>query len=237
MGIYILPELDNIRVLHGVIFIRRGFYREGVFRFRIDLPANYNEMGTYPLVTFTPPVFNPLIDPSTGRLDLTADSFFANEWNPDKHRLVAVVTFVKKIFFLKSYDDYAKVINEEARQLFNDDKEEFLSKVAQTVEDSLTRVYDTISTSNPLVFTEPKPAHEELVKEILLKRPTAGSGLELLGDTDKRPGEDDGVSREIFDRDDTALFETTTTTNFSHLQISSEEQIADLSIDSLQLNS
>ncbi len=75
------------------------------------------------------------------------------------------------------------------------------------------------------------------MKEILLKRPTAGSGLDLLGDADKRPAEDDGVSREIFDRDDTALFETTTTTNFSHLQISSEEQIADLSIDSLQLNS
>lgn len=117
MGIYLLPEFDNIRVLHGVIFIRRGLYREGVFRFRIDLPPNYNEIGTYPLVTFTPPIFNPLIDPNTGRLDLTADEFFASEWNPEKHHLVAVVTYLKKIFFLKSYEPYATVINEDARVL------------------------------------------------------------------------------------------------------------------------
>jgi ubiquitin-protein ligase len=37
-GVYLLPEFDDIRVLHGVIFIRRGLYHDGIFRFIIKLP-------------------------------------------------------------------------------------------------------------------------------------------------------------------------------------------------------
>jgi ubiquitin-protein ligase len=116
-GIYILPEFENLRCLHGVIFVRRGLYRDGVFRFRIDLPKIYNEEGTYPLVTFTPPIFNPLIDITTGKLDLKADEGFRSGWNPDKHFLIHIIVYIKKIFFLRSYDSYPKVINEEAKQL------------------------------------------------------------------------------------------------------------------------
>jgi ubiquitin-protein ligase len=62
-GVYLMPELDNIRKLHGVIFLRRGLYRDGVFRFQMNLPPAYNDVGTYPEIKFTPPVYNPLIDP------------------------------------------------------------------------------------------------------------------------------------------------------------------------------
>ena len=63
-GTYIIPELDDIRKFHGVIFIRRGLYRDGIFRFTIDLPPNYNSVGSYPTVTFNPPIFNPFINSS-----------------------------------------------------------------------------------------------------------------------------------------------------------------------------
>jgi ubiquitin-protein ligase len=62
-GVYLMPELDNIRRLHGVIFLRRGLYRDGVFRFQMNLPQAYNDVGTHPEIKFTPPVYNPLIDP------------------------------------------------------------------------------------------------------------------------------------------------------------------------------
>jgi ubiquitin-protein ligase len=116
VGVYLLPEFENIRVLHGVIFVRRGLYRDGVFRFRIDLPKEYNDINTYPLVTFTPPIFNPLVDMSTGKLEYSADNSFT-EWNPDRHHLVTLISFIKRIFFLKSYDEYPQVVNEEAREL------------------------------------------------------------------------------------------------------------------------
>ena len=62
-GVYLMPELENIRILHGVIFLRRGLYRDGVFRFQINLPLAYNDVNMHPEIIFTPPVFNPLIDP------------------------------------------------------------------------------------------------------------------------------------------------------------------------------
>jgi ubiquitin-protein ligase len=114
VGVYLLPEFDDIRKLHGVIFVRGGFYKNGVFRFRIDLPQNYNDINTHPLVTFTPPIFNPLVNMSTGKLELTCDESL-KEWKPDQHFLVTCVTFLKKAFVTKSYDEYTNVPNEDAR--------------------------------------------------------------------------------------------------------------------------
>jgi hypothetical protein len=28
-GVFIVPELDNIRVFHGIIFVRKGLYKDG----------------------------------------------------------------------------------------------------------------------------------------------------------------------------------------------------------------
>lgn len=58
-----MPQLDDIRKLDGVIFLRRGLYRDGVFRFQMSLPYNYNGWNSHPRIVFTPPIFNPLIDP------------------------------------------------------------------------------------------------------------------------------------------------------------------------------
>ena len=62
-GVFLMPQLDDIRQMHGVIFVRRGLYRNGVFRFKLEIPKNYNSLNSHPKITFTPPVFNPLIDP------------------------------------------------------------------------------------------------------------------------------------------------------------------------------
>ncbi len=35
--------------------------------------------------------------------------------------------------------------------------------------ESLERLYDMQSATSPLVFTEPKPAHEEVIRDILLR--------------------------------------------------------------------
>ena len=61
-----MPRQDNIRYYDGVIFLRKGIFRDGVFRFTIELPAAYNDTGTYPTVIFNPPIFHPLINPKVG---------------------------------------------------------------------------------------------------------------------------------------------------------------------------
>jgi hypothetical protein len=39
------------------------------------------------------------------------------DWHPEKHFITTALTFVKKIFYMKSYDEFGKLPNEEARLL------------------------------------------------------------------------------------------------------------------------
>ena len=66
-GVMVLPEIDNIRKFHGVAFIRSGAYRRGIFRFTMELPVDYNSEGSFPIVVFSPSIFNPLVDAFTGK--------------------------------------------------------------------------------------------------------------------------------------------------------------------------
>lgn len=55
----------NGRLLNGTFAtLRRGLYRDGVFRFIVTLPKTYNAPNAHPDIVFTPPIFNPLIHPS-----------------------------------------------------------------------------------------------------------------------------------------------------------------------------
>jgi len=96
------------RKLHGVIFVRRGVYRDGVFRFVLELPDQYNDYNAHPVVRFTSTMFHPLVDASSGNLDLKVEDSLKN-WNPDKHFIATVLTFVKKIFYLKSFESYSSL--------------------------------------------------------------------------------------------------------------------------------
>ncbi len=115
-GVYLMPEFDNIRKLHGCIFLRRGLYRDGIFRFQINLPKEYNDTNTHPEIIFSPPIFNPLIDPVTGKLDLQSEDVL-KEWQPERHFIVTAITFLKKIFYMKTFNNFETVPNEEARNL------------------------------------------------------------------------------------------------------------------------
>lgn len=61
-GVFLMPHMDDCRQFFGVIFMRRGLYRNGIFRFKLSLSPEYNDVDCPPVVVFTPPVFNPLID-------------------------------------------------------------------------------------------------------------------------------------------------------------------------------
>jgi ubiquitin-protein ligase len=60
-GFYLLPDVGgDILLLHGVMFPRQAQYGGGVFKFRINLPADYP--ASPPIVTFITPVFHPIVD-------------------------------------------------------------------------------------------------------------------------------------------------------------------------------
>jgi hypothetical protein len=90
-----------------------------------------------------------------------------------------------------------------------------MTRASKAVEESLQRVYDSHSPNNPLVFTEPKPAHEDLVKQIFLERAR---------------NQDSQQKVEILERD---KFDELTEDSLSYLHSHADEQLADLSADSI----
>jgi ubiquitin-protein ligase len=151
-GVYLLPEFENIRRLHGVIFIRKGLYRDGIFRFVMTLPPHYNSENTHPEIVFTPPVFNPLINPETGLFDLSVEENMQT-WNPERHFIVTALTFLKKAFYTKSYDHFPYVANEDAKQMFTTDRDQYLELVQMAVKDSLKRVHDVQPPNCTIILT------------------------------------------------------------------------------------
>jgi len=66
--IFHLNLINILLVWHGVIFIREGPYKDGIFKFEIRIPSSYPKSA--PEVYFTTYVGHPLIDPYKGKLDL-----------------------------------------------------------------------------------------------------------------------------------------------------------------------
>ena len=166
VGVMVLPEMNNIRKFHGVAFIRTGSYRQGVFRFTMDLPLDYNSEGSFPSVYFTPSLFNPLVNPVTGKMAMNK---MMDTWDPTKHFLSTALTCVKKIFTRQSFDEIepGAAPNEEARRLFDSDRETFNTEALRSVKQSLAAIHVSPAGNNPLRFSEPLPAHDFLRETIL----------------------------------------------------------------------
>ena len=106
----------GMNVFYGVIFLRRGMFRNAIFKFRISLPKFYNSKQTFPRVHFFTEVMNPYVDaiPTTSsvkgndtkyyELNLRANALIGPRWDPNKHSLISVALCIKKIFYMKEFD-------------------------------------------------------------------------------------------------------------------------------------
>ena len=177
-GVYIVPSLDSLRKFYGVIFVRRGPFTNGIFKFKLDLPALYNDVGTHPTIQFTSQVFNPYVDPETGVLDIKTAY---PQWDPARHYLVTVLTFLKKIFYAKTFEE--AVANIEAKELAQSNPTAFTTKINQCVHDSQIAVYSNMGDeAATLRFSEECLGHRvlrDLLKETINDPNTVSKNLIL----------------------------------------------------------
>mmetsp|Transcript_9928 Transcript_9928/g.15342 ORF Transcript_9928/g.15342 Transcript_9928/m.15342 type:complete len:252 (-) Transcript_9928:93-848(-) len=159
-GVYLLPSWDSIRHFHGVIFVRRGLFTNGIFKFQIHLPDSYNDVNAHPKIVFSSHVYNPHVHPTTGELDIVTAY---PHWDPQHHFLVTVLTYLKKIFYVK--DASTAVANPEARELSRTNPEEYRKKVEACVRESQKSVFvnDPGCTTK---FTEDSLKYQKLRKEL-----------------------------------------------------------------------
>lgn len=170
-GIYVLPSQNDLRTFHGVIFLRRGLYSNAIFKFVMELPEGYNDINTWPMITFTEWVYSPHVS-ENGELDLSA---VYPSWDPHRHYLVTVLTFLKKIFYMKSYGDEATA-NVEARDLSRSNPKEYRKMVEKCVRESQRGVYIN-EPGTSLMFKEENECHIALkmLMNDRLKDPTTVS--------------------------------------------------------------
>lgn len=162
-GVVIVPSHDDLRLWHGVIFIRKSLWANAIFKFLVHLPPAYNDHNVWPEVRFTSKVFNPFVDYETGELDLKV-AFPV--WDPNQHFMATVLTFVKKIFYIKDFSALKRCANREAHRLFHEDKAEFKRRVDRCVMESQETVYDDMHRS-PIRFRQPAAAHDALRASVL----------------------------------------------------------------------
>ena len=77
-GLHVLPSVQD-DVWDGIVFVKRGPYAGGVFKFAIKLAAYPMQA---PEIVFQTRVFHPAIHPVTGRMDA-----LLSEWRPQTERV------------------------------------------------------------------------------------------------------------------------------------------------------
>jgi len=162
-GVYVIPSCSNPLVWYGVVFIRQGTYQDGVFRFALNIPDNYPD-GDCPSVIFTPPVFHPLIDASTGKLDLTKGF---PTWRTGTNHIWQVLLYMRKIFYKF---DSANPVNKEAAELYETDIATFKKKVKEHITTMTSNVYEDLNDNDPhaLLFREWDPAVHEPCRDMFV---------------------------------------------------------------------
>jgi hypothetical protein len=122
----------------------------------MELPDGYNDTNTWPLITFSEWVYNPHVSES-GELDLRSAY---PVWDSHRHYLVTVLTYLKKIFYMKSFGDDA-VANVEARDLLRSNPKEYRKMVEKCVRQSQRGIYIN-EPGRSLVFKEENECHDAL---------------------------------------------------------------------------
>lgn len=156
-GVYLIPSMLDLRHFYGIIFVRRGQFTNGIFKFQLSLPPRYNDVNTWPEIIFSSFVYNPYVNPQTGHLDIQSTY---PTWDPSRHYLVTVLTFLKKIFYAKSSKD--ATANPEAKKIMETDPEEYQKKVDACVRESQKEVYANLPGCTATI-TEEVLAHRVLI--------------------------------------------------------------------------
>ncbi|KAJ2051637.1 hypothetical protein H4S04_001849 [Coemansia sp. S16] len=92
-GVYIMPSLTSINVWHGVMFVKRGYWRDAVIRFRIDIPREYPK--THPIISLSTSVAHPLVRLEDGRFALEQQF---PQWTPYSDYIFHALHYLKNAF-------------------------------------------------------------------------------------------------------------------------------------------
>ncbi len=168
-GVYILPQFDDIKgnyllivVWHGVLFIREGFYKDGIFKFEINIPSSYPAKA--PEVKFVSKVLHPLIDNKTGVLDISKKF---PTWEAGKNFIVKVIYFIHEIFYNSVYLQETDSLNSDIAKLYITNPKNLENEITKLSKLSFEKRFETKNPNSSLKFSEFNNYHSLILDKIL----------------------------------------------------------------------
>ncbi|XP_059622954.1 protein crossbronx homolog [Phlebotomus argentipes] len=181
-GVYVIPSHDNPLHWFGVIFVREGLYREGIFRFSITFPDTFPNSSRAPVIEFKSEVFHPFIRPETRQLD-TRDAF--PDWDSSCHlwQLLKYVIYVleqpevclsSSLIEQEAQEDAMGGRNREALEMLKHNRADFVASVKKCVQESQERVYENVDgeDKHAIVFEAwDQNVHQGILEKIKSNQP------------------------------------------------------------------
>ncbi|KAL0491932.1 hypothetical protein AKO1_010078, partial [Acrasis kona] len=134
-GLYVIPSSFDLKLWFGLMFVKTGPYKSGMFHFRILFTDDYPTES--PILFFEKVagrhILHPLVDKNTGEFNLI-DVFDHFENSGDNLALDILEQFM--IDFTLRRKSLTPIRNEATWNLYKKDKELFQSKVSLQVHDS-----------------------------------------------------------------------------------------------------
>jgi len=158
-GMYVIPSESNFLVWHGVFFVHSKLYKGAVLKFILYIDEEYPRKR--PSVVFYSKVTHPLVDPMSGELNLSTRF---PEWVANQDYIYHILTYIKEIF--KKIPEQGH-FNREISDLVSKDPEKFREKMKETVDLSISNLYDHHD-SSPLRFSDLPTSDFEKYKHLML---------------------------------------------------------------------
>ncbi|GAA5811066.1 hypothetical protein MFLAVUS_004495 [Mucor flavus] len=166
LGVYVMPSSDDLYVWYGALFVHKGFYKSGTFKFRLSIPQNYPNQP--PSITFLTDMFHPLVDVN-GNVSISQQFPI---WRPYQDYIFHILHYLKNMFkkvVLDGLND-KYCFNKEAYRLYRTDINVFGKLAQQCAQLSITESYlfDHFPDNNMIRFSPLSEAKfDELKAQIL----------------------------------------------------------------------
>jgi ubiquitin-protein ligase len=132
-GVYVVQSKESIYKWNGIIFIKEGNYKNGIFRFDLEMNSNYPL--SRPVIRMITPLFHPRVNEIDRKVDL-------QDLLQDSCKTWDVLKAFKKALI---YDttEYSQGYNHQAKNVFMD-KEKGKIRAMTSVQSSLEHLYDKV---------------------------------------------------------------------------------------------
>lgn len=165
-SIYVMPTKNSL-LWDGIIFVRSGPFKNGIFRFVVQLETNFPTQKSAPIIKLLNPIDHPLVSPET--LIFDSSSAFPT-WSENDH-IYEILKFFKYAFENLDYccNQVQRPPNTNAVELYNNDRQKFSDMSRETVTSSVNDIFNSDDKHHIFSFDKSivdEGLHEQIIENM-----------------------------------------------------------------------